>query len=152
MYDQALSDVKVIELCSYITGPYCCKMFADYGADVIKVEKPVTGDGARRLSPFAGDEKHPEKSGVFLNLNTSKRGITLNLKSEIGVQIFTILWMHEAGDLAAVDRGFGIDVCEGRRNAADGNPEPDLDSPRMKIIDKPAPLFAMHVDLIESGT
>ena len=88
MDEQALSDVKVIELCNYIAGPYCCKMFADYGADVIKVEKPVMGDGARWLSPFAMDDNHPEKSGVFLNLNTSKRGITLNLKNERGKEIF----------------------------------------------------------------
>jgi len=63
-------------------------MFADYGADVVKIEKPGDGDDARRLSPFAGDDSHPEKSGVFLNLNTSKRGITLNLHHKEGKQIF----------------------------------------------------------------
>ena len=87
MEEQALSDVQIIELCSYITGPYCCKLFADYGADVIKVERPLVGDGARMLAPFAGDDQHPEKSGVFLNLNTNKRGITLNLKHDRGRRI-----------------------------------------------------------------
>jgi len=85
---QALEDIRVIEVCHYIAGPYCGKMFADYGANVIKIERPGTGDGARRLRPFAGDDPHPEKSGVFLNLNTNKRGITLNLKHEKGKKIF----------------------------------------------------------------
>ena len=88
MVEQALSDVRVIEVCHYIAGPYCCKMFADYGADVIKIEKPGSGDGTRRLRPFARDDPHPEKSGVFLNLNTNKRGMTLNLKNETGNKIF----------------------------------------------------------------
>jgi crotonobetainyl-CoA:carnitine CoA-transferase CaiB-like acyl-CoA transferase len=85
---QILDDVKVIEVSHYIAGPYCCKMFADYGADVIKIEKPGKGDGARYLKPFAGDIPHREKSGLFLNLNTNKRSITLNLQSKKGKEIF----------------------------------------------------------------
>lgn len=86
--EQALSGIKVLDLAHYIAGPYCTKMLADYGARVIKIEKPGTGDGARRLGPFFKDDPHPEKSGLFLYLNTSKRGITLNLKSRTGVRIF----------------------------------------------------------------
>lgn len=88
MADLALSGVKVVDLTHYITGPYCTKLFADYGADVIKIEKPGEGDPARRIGPFFKDEPHPEKSGLFLFLNTNKRGITLNLKSETGKMIF----------------------------------------------------------------
>jgi len=86
--EQALSDVKVLDLTHYITGPYCTKLLADYGADVIKVEKPGTGDSARSMGPFFQNDPHQEKSGLFLHLNTSKRGITLNLKSETGKIIF----------------------------------------------------------------
>lgn len=86
--EQALSDVKVLDLTHHIAGPYCTKLLADYGADVIKVEKPGEGDPARRMRPFFEDDPHPEKSGLFLHLNTSKRGITLNLKSETGKKIF----------------------------------------------------------------
>jgi len=86
--EQALSDIKVLDLTWYIAGPYCTKLLADYGAEVIKVEKPGEGDPARRLGPFLNDEPHPEKSGLFLHLNTNKRGITLNLKSETGKKIF----------------------------------------------------------------
>ncbi len=86
--EQPLSDVKVLDLTHYIVGPYCTKLLADYGADVIKVEKSNWGDGARNLGPFFKDEAHPEKSGLFLHLNTNKRGITLNLKSTTGKKIF----------------------------------------------------------------
>jgi len=85
--EQVLSGVKVLDLTWYIAGPYCTKILADYGADVIKVERPGEGDPARRLGPFFNDDPHPEKSGLFLHLNTNKRGITLNLKSETGKRI-----------------------------------------------------------------
>jgi len=87
-FKQALTGVKVLDLTHYVAGPYCTKLLADYGAEVIKLEKPGCGDGARRLGPFPDDKPHPEKSGLFLHLNTNKKGITLNLKCETGIQIF----------------------------------------------------------------
>lgn len=87
MSEQALSDVKVLDLTWHIAGPYCTKLLADYGAEVIKVEKPGEGDAARRMAPFFKDDPHPEKSGLFLHLNTNKKGITLNLKSAKGKKI-----------------------------------------------------------------
>jgi crotonobetainyl-CoA:carnitine CoA-transferase CaiB-like acyl-CoA transferase len=85
--DQALSDIRVLDLTWYVAGPYCTKLLADYGADVIKVERPGGGDPARNMGPFPNDSPHPEKSGLYLHLNTSKRGITLNLKSKLGRRI-----------------------------------------------------------------
>lgn len=82
MQDQALADVRVLDFTHYVSGPYCTKLLADYGADVIKVERPESGDGSRRIGPFPKDEPHREKSGLFLHLNTNKRGMTLNLKSD----------------------------------------------------------------------
>ena len=87
MPEQALADLKVLDLTHFIAGPYCTKLLADYGADVIKVERPGHGDGARHMGPFYEDTPHPEKSGLFLHLNTNKRGITLNLKSRLGLRI-----------------------------------------------------------------
>lgn len=84
----ALFDLKVIDLGHYIAGPYCASLLAGLGAEVIKVERPDTGDGARRLGPFPGDEPHLEKSGLFSYLNLGKKGITLNLKSEAGKDAF----------------------------------------------------------------
>ena len=87
MPDQALSDVKVLDFTNYVAGPYCTKLLADYGADVVKVERPDGGDRARRMGPFPQDIPHPEKSGIFLHLNTNKRGITLDLKTRAAVNI-----------------------------------------------------------------
>jgi len=87
MADQALSDIKVLDLTWHVAGPYCTKLLADYGADVIKVEQPGTGDPTRLWGPFPGDSPDREKSALFLHLNTNKRGITLNLKSAAGQSI-----------------------------------------------------------------
>jgi crotonobetainyl-CoA:carnitine CoA-transferase CaiB-like acyl-CoA transferase len=84
MLKQALSGVKVLDLTWHIAGPYCTKLLADYGADVIKVERPGKGDPARAMGPFYKDDPNLEKSGLFLHLNTNKKGITLNLKTATG--------------------------------------------------------------------
>jgi len=82
----ALEGVKVLDLTHHIAGPWCTKLLADYGAEVIKVERPE-GDPARRMPPFFHDQTGPENSLLFLYLNTSKRGVTLNLRSEQGRQM-----------------------------------------------------------------
>jgi len=69
MNEQTMSDVKVLDLTWYIAGPFCAKLFADFGADVLKVEKPSQGDPVRRIGPFLGDDPDPEKSLLFSNLN-----------------------------------------------------------------------------------
>ncbi len=79
MPNGALAGLKVLDFTHYVAGPYCAKLLADYGADVIKVESPA-GDGARRIGPFPDDVAHPEKSGLFLHLNTNKRGVVIDLK------------------------------------------------------------------------
>ena len=81
MVGGALSHIKVLDFTTHVAGPYCTKLLADYGADVIKVERPGVGDSARAMGPFPGDIPHPEKSGLFLHLNTNKRSIPLDLKS-----------------------------------------------------------------------
>jgi len=78
-----LADLKVLDLGQEISGPFCAKLLADLGARVVKVESPE-GDPARRMGPFPGDLPHPEKSGLFLALNTNKLGITLDPASATG--------------------------------------------------------------------
>jgi len=87
MAEQALAGLRVIEWGNYISAPYCAKLLADLGAEVIKIEEPGWGDIARRHGPFPGDVPHPEKSGLFLYLNTNKLGITLNLRTFTGQKI-----------------------------------------------------------------
>jgi len=84
----ALNDVKVIEYGNLISAPYCSKMLADLGAEVIKIEKPGEGDEARRRQPFLKDIPGIERSGLFIYLNANKMGITLNLESARGKEIF----------------------------------------------------------------
>ncbi|MFB3119616.1 MAG: CaiB/BaiF CoA transferase family protein, partial [Stenotrophomonas maltophilia] len=86
MATSALHGVKVLDLTHHIAGPYCTKLLADFGAQVIKIERPG-GDPARNMPPFYHDERHPEKSLPFLYLNTTKRSVTLNLKSDRGIHI-----------------------------------------------------------------
>ena len=88
MAEQALKDVRVLDLSEGIAGPYCTRLLGGYGADVIKVETPGEGDTSRKAGPFPEDGPHPEKSALFLNLNTSKRGITLALEEAAGRKIF----------------------------------------------------------------
>jgi crotonobetainyl-CoA:carnitine CoA-transferase CaiB-like acyl-CoA transferase len=82
-----LEGLRVLEVGSLVAAPYCAKLLADLGATVVKVEPPGSGDPARRRSPFPGDRPHPERSGLFLYLNTSKQSITLSLASEGGRRI-----------------------------------------------------------------
>lgn len=81
---KALSDLKVIDLTSALSGPFCTMFFADFGAEVIKIE-PVGGEQCRTWGPI--DEKSGE-SGFYSYINRNKKGCTLNLKSEKGLNMF----------------------------------------------------------------
>ncbi len=88
MAESALAGIKVLEFCQMVAGPYCTKLMADLGAEVVKIEKPGWGDEARSRPPFFHDVPDPETSGLFLYLNTNKLGVTLNVESETGRKIF----------------------------------------------------------------
>ncbi len=81
-----LNGLRVLDLCDG-KGTFCSKLFADLGADVIKIERPG-GDQSRMTGPFLGDISHPERSLSFFYSNTNKCGITLNLETDKGVEIF----------------------------------------------------------------
>jgi crotonobetainyl-CoA:carnitine CoA-transferase CaiB-like acyl-CoA transferase len=82
-----LAGLKVLDLGHQIAGPYCARLLADQGAEVVKIERPGGGDAARAMGPYAGGEPHPEKSLHFLYLNYNKRSLTLDLKSAAGRKI-----------------------------------------------------------------
>ena len=83
----AFSDIRVIDLSTGVAGPFCSKLFADFGADVIKIEPPITGDESRRLGPFPDDDDDPEASGMFQYLNTNKQSVTLDVTTPAGRDI-----------------------------------------------------------------
>lgn len=73
----SLSHLKVLDLTTHLSGPYCAMILADHGADVVKVERPGTGDDMRGTAPFVGGESAP-----FMLWNRNKRSVTLDLKNE----------------------------------------------------------------------
>ncbi|MCH7621127.1 MAG: CoA transferase [Chloroflexi bacterium] len=87
----ALAGFRVLEIANMIAGPYCGKLLASLGAEVVKVETPAEGDPSRRRGPFPEDVPHPERSGTFLYLNTGKKSLTLNLEDPQGRVILAAL-------------------------------------------------------------
>ena len=80
----ALDGVRVVEWGNFISAPFCGKVLAELGADVIKVESPGPGDESRQHGPFPGQVPDPERSGLFLFTNLNKRGITLDVHTTTG--------------------------------------------------------------------
>ena len=78
-----LENLRVLDLSRILSGPYCTMVLADFGADVVKVERPGSGDDTRSwVPPFIGDE-----SAYFLSVNRNKRSLTLDLKSPEGKKV-----------------------------------------------------------------
>jgi crotonobetainyl-CoA:carnitine CoA-transferase CaiB-like acyl-CoA transferase len=82
-----LEGLRVIEFGERVAAPYCGRLFAESGAEVIKIEPPA-GDVTRRWGPFPGDEPDPEQSGLFHFLNANKRSVVLDLDSPEGREEF----------------------------------------------------------------
>src|SRR5260370_28759621 len=81
-----LAGLRVLELADE-TGQFCGKLLGDLGAEIVKIE-PLGGEPCRRIGPFLDDIPHPERSLSFWYYNTSKRGITLDLETADGRQLF----------------------------------------------------------------
>ena len=80
-------NLKVLDLSNHISGSYTTRLMAGWGAEVIKVEKPGSGDTARQIAPFANNIPDHETSSLFLYLNANKKSITLNLESQTGIGV-----------------------------------------------------------------
>jgi crotonobetainyl-CoA:carnitine CoA-transferase CaiB-like acyl-CoA transferase len=87
-----LAGIRVVDLSSMLSGPWAADILGDQGADVVKVEPPGTGDHVRSLPNRSGD-----LPAMFVNINRSKRSLTLNLKSEDGVR--TLLRLFATADV-----------------------------------------------------
>jgi crotonobetainyl-CoA:carnitine CoA-transferase CaiB-like acyl-CoA transferase len=84
MSTRALADVRILDFMWVMAGPAATRMLADYGAQIVRVESMRHIDTARTLAPFYGAEPGPENSGLFQNLNTGKRMLTLDLRTPEG--------------------------------------------------------------------
>ncbi|WP_293781115.1 CaiB/BaiF CoA-transferase family protein [uncultured Aeromicrobium sp.] len=85
-----LEGFRVLDLTRFLSGPYCTMVLAELGADVIKIEQPLTGDDSRRMAPKVNGESYP-----FAMPNRSKRSLSVDLKKEAGREIFHQL-VHDA--------------------------------------------------------
>jgi crotonobetainyl-CoA:carnitine CoA-transferase CaiB-like acyl-CoA transferase len=86
--------MRVLDLSRLLPGPYCSRILADFGAEVIKVEQPGGGDWARSVPPL---DPHSGESLLFHALNRGKKSLTLDLKSEAGRAI--LLRLVESADV-----------------------------------------------------
>lgn len=84
-----LAGIKVLDLTHTLSGPMATMILGDYGAEVIKVERPGSGDETRSWGPpFVGSEASGNKeSAYYLCLNRNKRSLTLNIKDPRGQEI-----------------------------------------------------------------
>lgn len=80
----ALEGVRVVEFGDGVSAPFAARLFADYGADVVKIERRAVGDVSRAWGPFPGDVPDRESSGLFFFCNTNKRSVELDLDSDEG--------------------------------------------------------------------
>jgi formyl-CoA transferase len=83
-----LSGVRVIGLEQYMSAPYCTMLLADAGAEVIKVEMPGRGDPRRSIPPYAFDDQGRRVAGGFIGYNRNKKSLALNLRQDVGRQVF----------------------------------------------------------------
>ncbi len=93
----ALASLTLLDLSQGIAGAFAAKLLADYGARVVKVERPGRGDPTRRQGPFPDGVPHPERSALFLYLNTNKLGVTLDYTIPTGASVLRALLAHAHG-------------------------------------------------------
>jgi crotonobetainyl-CoA:carnitine CoA-transferase CaiB-like acyl-CoA transferase len=82
----ALTGFTIVELANGVCGEYCGKLLADFGAEVVKVEQPLTGSPTRSMAPVVREEAGVEGSGLFAYLNTNKTSVTLDLAAPADVE------------------------------------------------------------------
>lgn len=85
--DGILKGVRVLGIEQQVAAPYCTMMLADQGAEVIKIERPGTGDSAREMAPILSGRDGETTSGYFLRFNRNKKSVSLDTSKPEGVDI-----------------------------------------------------------------
>ncbi|MFB6156288.1 MAG: CaiB/BaiF CoA transferase family protein [Haloferacaceae archaeon] len=98
-----LDGLRVVEMCIHRAGPFCGALLADMGADVVKVERPGTGDPVRSQGPTPAGE---ENSGYFHALNRNKRSVTIDMKTDAGRE--AALDLLADADVFVENFGYGV--------------------------------------------
>ena len=120
--DNWLSHLKVLDVSNGIGGAFCARLLGRGGAEVLKVEPPVSGDPVRALAPFYNDLPGRESSGLFLYLNSGKRSITLDLTRASGRRIFRRLAEEADVLVESFDPGYLEEMGLGYDELSSGNP------------------------------
>jgi crotonobetainyl-CoA:carnitine CoA-transferase CaiB-like acyl-CoA transferase len=112
----SLSGIRVLDLSRVLAGPWCTQTLADLGADVIKIERPVTGDDTRTWGPpFLKDAQgnDTQEAAYYLGTNRNKRSVTCDIAQPAGQALIRELALHcdvfvenfKVGDMAR----YGLD-------------------------------------------
>ena len=112
-----LSHIRVLDLSRVLAGPWCGQNMADLGAEVIKIERPKTGDDSRAFGPpwlKGADGKDTKESAYFASANRGKKSVTLNLSKPEGQEIVrklaaqcdVLIENYKVGDLARYGLGY----------------------------------------------
>ncbi|MFB3079216.1 MAG: CaiB/BaiF CoA transferase family protein, partial [Lysobacterales bacterium] len=82
-----LANIRVLDMSRILAGPWAGQLLGDYGADVVKIEKPLSGDDTRHWGPpwLGGNESG--ESAYFLSANRNKRSITIDISLRAGQQV-----------------------------------------------------------------
>jgi formyl-CoA transferase len=114
---QPLHNIRILDITRALAGPYCTMMLGDLGADVIKVERPVSGDESRGWGPpFVGKPygPYPGESAYFVAANRNKRSLTVNIQTAQGQEIVrklagisdVLVENYRTGDLDKLGLGY----------------------------------------------
>ena len=85
--DLPLKDLRVLDFTIMLAGPYATMMLADCGAEVLKIERPGTGDNTRSIGPFSTTDPRRQAGGFFLSIGRNKKSVTIDLKHPKGIQL-----------------------------------------------------------------
>ena len=118
MNNHALSGIRVLDLSRVLAGPWCTQNLADLGADVIKIERPGTGDDTRTWGPpfLTGDDgTESREAAYYLGANRNKRSVTCDIATPEGQRLVRALVAHcdvfienfKVGDMAR----YGLDYA-----------------------------------------